>query len=87
MAVRLDVKTANALVSDDVIRTLEMFHYTTDPDLRVIENFTGMHGKKIGGAMMDLRGLRQRAKQKFEIGQEIHRHRADAENQSSAHPQ
>ena len=71
MAVRLDVKTANALVSDDVIRTLEMFHYTTDPDLRVIENFTGMHGKKIGGAMMDLRGLRQRAKQKFEIGQEM----------------
>ncbi|MFT7516810.1 MAG: hypothetical protein ACI84O_000595 [Myxococcota bacterium] len=85
MAVRLDVKTAQALVSDDVVLSLEMFRHSTDPDLRVTENFVGMHGKKIAGAMMDLRGLRQRGAHKFELGQDMFFTKALLE-QASSHP-
>jgi hypothetical protein len=83
MAVRLNVKTATALVSDDVVVTLEMFRHTTDPDLRVTENFVSMHGKKIGGAMMDLRNLRLRGAQKFELGQDMFFTKALLEQASS----
>ena len=71
MAARLDVKTANALVSDDVIMTLEMNRNSSESEMRIIENFTGMHGKKVGGAMQDLRLLRNRANLKFSRGQDM----------------
>ena len=71
MAARLDVKTANALVSDDVIMTLEMNRNSPESEMRIIENFTGMHGKKVGGAMQDLRLLRNRANLKFSRGQDM----------------
>jgi len=44
MVVRLDVKTAHALVSDDVIMSLEMFRHSNEPEMRINETFTGMHG-------------------------------------------
>ncbi|MDP6962562.1 MAG: hypothetical protein QGF46_00170 [Planctomycetota bacterium] len=83
MAVRLDAKTAKALVSDDVVTSLEMFRHTTDPDLRILENFVSMHGKKIGGAMLDLRTVRLRSAQKFERGQDMFFTKALLEQASS----
>jgi hypothetical protein len=83
MVVRLDVKTAHALVSDDVIMSLEMFRHSNEPEMRINETFTGMHGKKIGGAMLDLRMLRHRANQKFILGQDMFFTRALLEQASS----
>lgn len=68
MAVRLDLKTAQLLTSEEVRETMVLFRTLGDNPLAIQESFRGMFPKKVAEAMGELRALRRRATQKFELG-------------------
>lgn len=65
---RIDEKTATILVSPDAKETLELFRHVADDPLSIQESFRGMFPKKVAEALGELRALRRRATQKFELG-------------------
>lgn len=83
MAVRLDLKTAQALVSDDAKDTMLMFRHIGDNSLAVQESFRGMFPKKVAEAMGELRALRTRAMHKFALGRDMYFTKAQLEQASS----
>jgi len=83
MAVRLDLKTAQALVSEDAKNTMLMFRHMGDNSLAVQESFRGMFPKKIAEAMGELRALRSRAVHKFALGRDMYFTKSQLEQSSS----
>ncbi len=72
MAVRLDLKTAKILTSEEAKETMVLFRTLGDDPLAIQENFRGMFPKKVAEAMGELRALRRRAVQKFELGLDMY---------------
>lgn len=83
MAVRLDLKTAQVLVSDDAKDTMLMFRHIGENSLAVQESFRGMFPKKVAEAMGELRALRTRAVHKFALGRDMYFTKAQLEQASS----
>ncbi len=69
---RIDLKTAIELTSEEVQDVFLMFRDIGDDPLRVQESFRGMFPKKIAEAMGELRALRRRAAQKFQMGRDMY---------------
>lgn len=69
---RLDLKTAEALTSDEAKETMLLFRGMGDDPLAIQESFRGMFPKKVAEAMGELRALRRRATQKFEHGLDMY---------------
>ncbi|MHC4823276.1 MAG: THUMP-like domain-containing protein [Planctomycetota bacterium] len=72
MAVRLDIKTAKILTSEEARETMVLFRTLGDDPLAIQESFRGMFPKKVAEAMGELRALRRRAQQKFELGLDMY---------------
>ncbi|HJM40323.1 MAG TPA: class I SAM-dependent methyltransferase [Planctomycetota bacterium] len=65
---KVDIKTAQALTSDEARDTLVMFRNMGEDPLAIQENFRGMFPKKIAEALGELRANRRRALTKFRHG-------------------
>jgi hypothetical protein len=72
VAVRLDIKTAKILTSEEARETMVLFRTLGDNPLAIQESFRGMFPKKVAEAMGELRALRRRATQKFELGLDMY---------------
>lgn len=72
MAVRLDLKTAKILTSEEARETMVLFRTLGDDPLAIQESFRGMFPKKVAEAMGELRALRRRAVQKFQLGLDMY---------------
>jgi len=72
MAVRLDLKTAKILTSEEAQETMVLFRTLGDDPLAIQESFRGMFPKKVAEAMGELRALRRRAQQKFDLGLDMY---------------
>lgn len=72
MAVRLDLKTAKILTSEEARETMVLFRTLGDDPLAIQESFRGMFPKKVAEAMGELRALRRRAQQKFGLGLDMY---------------
>lgn len=72
MAVRLDLKTAKILTSEEARETMVLFRTLGDDPLAIQESFRGMFPKKVAEAMGELRALRRRAQQKFQLGLDMY---------------
>ncbi len=81
---RLDIKTAEALTSEEARETMELFRGMGDDPLAIQESFRGMFPKKLAEAMGELRALRRRATQKFERGIDMYFTKPLLEQASSA---
>lgn len=80
---RIDLKTAKVLTSEEVRETLLLFRNHGDDPVAIQESFRGMFPKKIAEAMGELRALRRRATQKFTRGQDMFFTREQLEQASS----
>jgi hypothetical protein len=67
----IDIKTAEALTSQETRETLALFRNLPDDPLAIQKSFRGMFPEKLARAMVDLRLLRRRAAQKFERGMDM----------------
>jgi hypothetical protein len=65
---KIDLKTAQALTSDEAKDTLLLFRNLGDDPLAISESFRGLFPKKIAEALAELRALRRRATTKFRHG-------------------
>ncbi|MFQ5750221.1 MAG: hypothetical protein ACE5H3_12325 [Planctomycetota bacterium] len=65
---RIDIKTARILTSEEARETLLLFRNQRDDPLAIQESFRGMFPKKTAEALGELRALRRRAVQKFTQG-------------------
>ncbi len=65
---KIDLKTARTLTSEEARDTLLMFRHLGDDPLAIQENFRGMFPKKIAEALGELRAQRRRATIKFSRG-------------------
>ena len=81
---RLDLKTAQALTSEEAKDTMLLFRGMGDDPLAIQESFRGMFPKKVAEAMGELRALRRRATQKFEHGLDMYFTKPQLEQASSA---
>jgi THUMP domain-containing protein/RNA cap guanine-N2 methyltransferase len=69
---RLDLKTAKILTSDEARDTLLMFRHIGEDPLAIQESFKGLFPKKVAEALGELRALRRRATYKFVQGQDMY---------------
>jgi THUMP domain-containing protein/RNA cap guanine-N2 methyltransferase len=69
---RLDLKTAKILTSDEARDTLLMFRHIGEDPLAIQESFKGLFPKKVAEALGELRALRRRATYKFALGQDMY---------------
>jgi len=65
---KIDIKTATVLTSEEARDTFLMFRNLGDDPLAIQENFRGLFPKKIAEAMGELRAQRRRALTKFSKG-------------------
>ncbi len=65
---KIDLKTAQALTSEEAQDTLLLFRNLGDDPLAIQESFRGLFPKKIAEALGELRALRRRATTKFSRG-------------------
>ncbi len=65
---KIDLKTAQALTSEEAQDTLLLFRNLGDDPLAIQESFRGLFPKKIAEALGELRALRRRATTKFSLG-------------------
>ncbi|RMH05477.1 MAG: SAM-dependent methyltransferase [Planctomycetota bacterium] len=65
---KIDLKTARALTSEEAQETLLLFRNLGDDPLAIQESFRGLFPKKIAEALGELRALRRRATTKFSRG-------------------
>ena len=80
---RIDIKTARILTSEEARETLLLFRHQGDDPHRILESFLGMFPKKVAEALAELRQLRRRATQKFELGQDMFFTKEQLEQSSS----
>ncbi len=80
---RIDLKTARILTSDEARETLLLFRHASDDPLGIQESFRGMFPKKIALALGELRQLRRRAEQKFSLGLDMFFTKEQLEQSSS----
>jgi len=80
---RLDLKTAQILTSDEARDTLLMFRHIGDDPLAIQESFKGLFPKKVAEALGELRALRRRATHKFTEGLDMYFTRPLLEQASS----
>ena len=80
---RIDLKTAQILTSDEVRETLDLFRRHRDNPLALQESLRGMFPKKIAEAVGELMALRSRAAQKFSRGEDMFFTREQLEQASS----
>ncbi|MBC8406109.1 MAG: hypothetical protein H8E15_12840 [Planctomycetes bacterium] len=80
---RLDLKTAKILTSDEARDTLLMFRNIGEDPLAIQESFKGLFPKKVAEALGELRALRRRATYKFGEGLDMYFTRPLLEQASS----
>lgn len=80
---RLDLKTAKILTSDEARDTLLMFRHIGEDPLAIQESFKGLFPKKVAEALGELRALRRRATYKFSQGLDMYFTRPLLEQASS----
>ncbi len=80
---RLDLKTAKILTSDEARDTLLMFRHIGEDPLAIQESFKGLFPKKVAEALGELRALRRRATYKFGEGLDMYFTRPLLEQASS----
>jgi hypothetical protein len=80
---RLDLKTAKILTSEEARDTLLMFRHIGENSLAIQESFKGLFPKKIAEALGELRALRRRATYKFGEGLDMYFTRPLLEQASS----
>ena len=81
---RIDLKTAQVLTSQEVRDTLLLFRNQAVDPLHIQESFRGLFPKKIAEALGELRALRRRATHKFEMGLDMFFTKEFLEQASSA---
>ncbi len=69
---RIDLKTAKILTSEEARDTLLMFRHIGDDPLAIQESFKGLFPKKVAEALGELRALRRRATYKFTHGLDMY---------------
>lgn len=80
---RIDLKTAQILTSDEARDTLLMFRHIGEDPLAIQESFKGLFPKKVAEALGELRALRRRATYKFSEGLDMYFTRPLLEQASS----
>jgi THUMP domain-like len=80
---RLDLKTAKILTSEEARDTLLMFRHFGEDPLAIQESFKGLFPKKVAEALGELRALRRRATYKFSQGLDMYFTRPLLEQASS----
>jgi SAM-dependent methyltransferase len=80
---RMDIKTAEALTSEEARDTLLMFRHFGDDPLSIQESFRGLFPKKVAEALGEVRALRRRALVKFSRGLDMYFTRPLLEQASS----
>lgn len=80
---RLDLKTAKILTSEEARDTLLMFRHIGEDPLAIQESFKGLFPKKVAEALGELRALRRRATYKFSQGLDMYFTRPLLEQASS----
>ena len=68
---KIDIKTAKVLTSEEACETFVLFRNMGDDPLAIQESFRGMFPKKIAEAMGELRAQRRRATVKFSRGMDM----------------
>ncbi|KAA3609026.1 MAG: hypothetical protein DWQ01_10615 [Planctomycetota bacterium] len=80
---RIDLKTAQILTSEDACATMDMLRNLVDNPLSLVESLEGLYPKKVAKAMAELMQLRCRAVQKFSDGMQMFFTKEQLEQSSS----